>query len=515
MKKVIFLSLIVFLCLLLLPSNDAHIVNDPTLPDYIGLVRGGICSIPVYGAAIDSCLYFVFNLFYPKQPEEPKVTMKEFNERLEFIAKDMKTYTNKVINASVLQTCRYQFKTLKKSSDNYMDMLNIWKKEFGATGLTTEETKNNLPPVFYVFLSKLEDCLIQFSDPTRISLLAKLYIDTAVIYSALLRDANYNGISMGLHPGIVNGTNKDIIFSAKIRLHSLDVFSNYMIILPQILIQNDNRCRTNSNGNWRCEDKFPVPDWSGTISLFLYSDVTRYDREVVYKPTSTSSTGERISWERGDNTQKGDSGTIIIRDFADVGRNIKKGVVWTLPYERPQQSFDFLTGCYGIYVQSYPYRKYVSDDAVDITFVETENQPNYDIAFIQSFLLSKPNNQVKIRIYYSYHLNKTYEYIPNNFQLKVIKTNSNGYELNKIRRILASGSDDLYYLNKTYSFHTQGSSKNLVTRLTFHQNRSYQLYDRFVFETPKFDVGKDFSVILLPISRFSIHLFSIEVISDK
>ncbi|KAM9960173.1 hypothetical protein ACTFIW_009298 [Dictyostelium discoideum] len=171
MKKVTFLSLIVFLFLLLLPSIEGdYRLNDPTLPDYIGSVRGGICSIPTYGAAIDSCLFFVFNLFYPKRAEEPKVTMKEFNERMEYMAKDMKTYTNRAINATVLQTCRFQFKTLKKSSDNYIDILNIWKKEFGATGLTTEETKNNLPPVFYVFLSKLEDSLIQFSEPSRISL---------------------------------------------------------------------------------------------------------------------------------------------------------------------------------------------------------------------------------------------------------------------------------------------------------------------------------------------------------
>ncbi|KAM9961233.1 hypothetical protein ACTFIR_004070 [Dictyostelium discoideum] len=422
---------------------------------------------------------------------------------MEYMAKDMKTYTNRAINATVLQTCRYRFKSLKKSSDNYIDMLNVWKKEFGTTGLTTEETKNNLPPV-----------LIQFSEPSRITLLAKLYIDTAVLYTALLRDANYNGISMGLHPEIVNGTNKDIIFSTKIRLHSLEVFSNYMIIVPQILIQNDHRCSINSNNDYHCDDEFPVPNWSETISLFLYSDVTRYDREVVYKPTSTSSTGDRISWERGDNTQRGDSGKIFIRDFADVGRNIKKGVVWTQPYKRPRQSYDFLTGCYGIYVQSYSYRMYVDEDAVDITSVNPATQPDYEMAFIQSFILSKPNNKVKIRIYYSYHLNKTYEYIPNNFQLKVTKINTNGEEISRIRRSGIS-TNDVYYLNKTYSFHTKGSSKNLVTLLTFHQNNGYQWYDRFVFETPKFDVGKDLTVILLPIPRFSAHLFSMEVISDS
>ncbi|EAL71395.1 hypothetical protein DDB_G0272068 [Dictyostelium discoideum AX4] len=55
----------------------------------------------------------------------------------------------------------------------------------------------------------------------------------------------------------------------------------------------------------------------------------------------------------------------------------------------------------------------------------------------------------------------------------------------------------------------------MVTRLTFHQNRTYQWYDRFVIETEKFDAGKEFTVILLPIPRFSIHLFSLEAISDK
>ncbi|KAM9983411.1 hypothetical protein ACTFIY_000130 [Dictyostelium cf. discoideum] len=514
--KIVIFSLIVFLFLLLLPSIESFRVNDPSLPDYVGLIRGGICSIPKYGAAIDCGFFFVFSLFYPKKPEEPKVTMKEFNDRMEFMAKDMKAYTQAAINASVLQTCRYQFKTLKKSSDNYMDIISIWKKEFGASGLTTEETKNNLPPVFYVFLSKLEDCLIQFSDPTRISTLAKLYIDTAVIYTALLRDANFNGVSMGLHHGLVNGTNKDIIFSTKIGLHSLDVFSNYMFIVKQIFAINDKRCEKGYKGKLKCNENIQVPDWSGIISLFLYSDVTRYDSEVVYKPTSLTSTSERVSWEREENTQYGDSGKIFIRDFADAGRNIKTGVIWSLPHEKPKQSFDFLTGCYGIYVQSFIYKKYVSDDAVDISFVEPKNQPDYEMAFYQKFVLSKPNNKVKIRIYYSYHLNKTYEYIPNNFQLKVIKPNLNGYEMTQIKKKFEFNyEDDLYYLNKTYSFHTQGSSKKLVTRLTFHQNRSIQLYDRFVFETEKFDVGKDFTVILLPIPRFSMHLFSLEVISDK
>ncbi|KAM9960172.1 hypothetical protein ACTFIW_009297 [Dictyostelium discoideum] len=284
---------------------------------------------------------------------------------------------------------------------------------------------------------------------------------------------------MGLHPGLVNGTNKNIIFSTKIRLHSLEVFSNYMIIVPQILIQNDHRCSINSNNDYHCDDEFPVPNWSETISLFLYSDVTRYDREEVYKPTSTSSTGDRISWGRGDNTQRGDSGKIFIRDFADVGRNIKKGVVWTQPYKRPRQSYDFLKGFYGIYVQSYSYRMYVDEDAVDITSVNPATQPDYEMAFIQ-----------------------------------ITKINTNGEEISRNRRSGPS-TDDVYNLNKTYSFHTKGSSKNLVTRLTFHQNNGYQWYDRFVFETPKFDIGKDLTVILLPIPRFPVHLFSMEVISDS
>lgn len=209
------------------------------------------------------------------------------------MAKDMKMYTHRVLENSILQTCRYQFKSLKKVTENYLDLIKVWKKEVNSPLGTSYRIKTNLPILYFILSSNIENCLIQFSDPECIKFLAKLYIDTSVLYTALLRDGHFNGFSIGLHQSLINETTPDeITFSTKLELHSKEVFSNYMFILSRFLYENDHLCDDGPN---LYKPYHTVSDWSGTISLFLYSHVKTYDRLVQFDRSIKGP--DRVAWE--------------------------------------------------------------------------------------------------------------------------------------------------------------------------------------------------------------------------
>ncbi|KAN0036127.1 hypothetical protein ACTA71_005429 [Dictyostelium dimigraforme] len=210
MGKLFFVLFIICLCCLIQESSTVITYNKIEAEDYVGLVRGGICSIPTFGAALDSVFIFIFNRFYPKQ--EAYLTVKQFNERMDFIMKDMKEYTHAAIEDSIKTTCEYQFYALRKSSYNYAAIVQVWKDQMKANGTTSLSLKTNLPCLFYDFKTKLEDAIIQFSIPSRIKYLLKLYMDTSILYQALLRDAHFYGISMGLEPNLINGTHEETTF---------------------------------------------------------------------------------------------------------------------------------------------------------------------------------------------------------------------------------------------------------------------------------------------------------------
>ncbi|KAN0043318.1 hypothetical protein ACTA71_010966 [Dictyostelium dimigraforme] len=505
-KAIILFSTILLLCFLRFPLISAIKFNDPTLVDYVGFVRGAICSVPVVGAAADSVFGFLFNAFYPKPEEEPKMTDEEFNERLELLAKKMKEYTHKVVEESILSTCRVQFEYLKHASDNYMDILTVWKDEVNTPDGTTSYTKTNLPILYYIFSSKLEESILQFSMPDRLKFLAKLYIDSAVLYSSLLRDGHYQGLSMGLHPKLVNGTNKNITFATKIRQHSRNVQNKYMEILEQLIEETFKVCGESSPA---CRSKYGIPLWHDTISLFLYSDLSKYDRRLVLplsrgRPrndwvleTSPMNLVETVSYsDRG----------IFVRDFSEVSRVIEVGAIWDKPYQKSSQFFDFLTGYNGIHISSYldgqVYRELPNPD------YGNKDKPNYEIAFYQNYLLNFPKNTLKFRIYFAATKATT---TANKFQLKVIKSNPKAYEIRKIKSEFTGDKmqDDVVYFDKTYSF------RQNATRITNRQNIKYGLYDRFYFETESFSVtSPNITFVLLPIKSFSVHLLTLEIIID-
>ncbi|KAN0043319.1 hypothetical protein ACTA71_010967 [Dictyostelium dimigraforme] len=509
MKRVIFVSLIfLFLCFLKFPLTRALHFNDPTIPDYVGFVRGGICSIPKIGAVLDSFFGFIFNIFYPrpeKVEEEPKVTMREFTERLEYMAKDMKLYTHMVVEESILETCRYQFEYLKHATDNYLDILTIWKDEVNSPGGTSNKTKNKLSIQYDIISSKLEESLVQFSIKHRMKYLAKLYIDTAVLYSSLLRDGHFHGESMGLHPKMVNGTNMGITIATKIRLHSGNVQNKYMEMLEVLLVENYKSCPDPSHIN--CRSKYGIPQWHDIISVFLYSDPSKYDRRLVLPISRGNLHKDWVLETRRINLVETDSKTdrgIFVQDFNEVSRVIKVGILWDKPYQRSRQNFDFLTASNGVHISSYLDGRAIREPAGAI--YKNDVEPNYEIAFYQNYLLNFPKNTLKFRIYFAATKGQNL----NKFQLKVIKLNPNGIEMRRIKSEYSGRHEtDTVYLDNKYSF------RQNATRITSQQNIKYGLYDRYYFETESFNVtSPNITFVLLPIKSFSVHLLSLEIIID-
>ncbi|KAN0004517.1 hypothetical protein ACTFIZ_010683 [Dictyostelium cf. discoideum] len=500
----IFLFIVIILFSLGFQTSTAKL-NEVTSDDYIGLV---------FGAAIDATFNFIFNRFNP-----PTVTVKEFNKRLEFIMQDMKEYTHAAIEESILETCRFQFDTLRKSSYNYLDLVLIWKDQMRATNSTSPTLKTNLPAVFNDFKTKMEDALIQFSNPNRIKYLAKLYIDTSVLYQSLLRDAHFFGISMGLEPNLINGSRIENNFYSKISNHASDVISNYMYAVG-VIITNANKC---NNDPSKCRGiKFEnIPAWYGIMSQFIYSDVQRYPYNTYRIDVSGRETNLRIDWvtepyEIAAIKLHGYLDSVIYSlDFAYVGRIIVNGAIWTLPHVRNYQNFDFLTGSYGIFIQNFPYKQHI-DEPQKIDYIENGEETDKNLAFYQTYTIFSIGRQARVRIYFSFSHPSNSTVIPNNFRLKVTKTSSGKLSMNGI----VNHSNSNYYYNLKCSFSkngptTFGAPSWTIKKYTNQEIRDIHLFDRYVFETSRFVLQhKDITIMLLPIPRFAIQLYSLELIVD-
>ncbi|KAN0036396.1 hypothetical protein ACTFIV_001688 [Dictyostelium citrinum] len=400
--------------------------------------------------------------FYP--PSEPFVTVKEFNKRLEFIMQDMKEYTHTAIEESILLTCRFQFNTLRKSSFNYLDLVLIWKDQMSSNGSTSPTIKTNLPAVFNDYKFKLEDTLIQFSVPNRIKYLAKLYVDTAVLYQNLLRDAHFFGLSMGLEPNLINGTRIENNFYSKISNHASDVISNYMYAVG-VITTNANIC---NNDPSKCNGvKFDaIPIWYGIMSQFLYSDVQKYPYNTSRIDVSGRDTNIRISWVNENYTINAPSlhgyldSVIYSLDFGYVGRIVANGAIWSQPHVRNYQKFDFLTGCYGIFIQNHCYKQHINGPE-NIDFVKPGTDTDKQIAFLCNHIL--------------------YIVLAVEQRLKVTKTSSEKLNMDGI----INHSYSNYYYNVKCSF-----SKNDPPLLEFHfgalQNTSTKKLEIYICLTDMF-----------------------------
>ncbi|KAN0036128.1 hypothetical protein ACTA71_005430 [Dictyostelium dimigraforme] len=193
---------------------------------------------------------------------------------------------------------------------------------------------------------------------------------------------------------------------------------------------------------------------------------------------------------------------------------IVKGAIWSKPHVRNYQNYDFLTGTYGIFIQNYLNRRYLDEPYRDISWIPSKSDTNSEMGFYQTYRFQNTNRTAKIRIYYSFSHPIEFN---NNFRLKVTKTS--GENLN-INAMINHGNNDKCYYNEICSFSRSGPSTNAsptwsIYKYTNQEIRDIHLFDRWVFETSKF-LMKDSSVtvIILPIPRFALQLYSIELIVD-
>ncbi|KAN0045467.1 hypothetical protein ACTA71_005845 [Dictyostelium dimigraforme] len=467
-------------------KNHADI--DPT-QNGVSIVRGGICSIPVVGAAIDSIFGVLWSWFYPKPPAIKYVTPKELSLRLEILMEDMKNYTHLKIDESIAKTCDAKFLGILAAGEKYFELMSIWRDEMRSTGTTSATTKTNLPIVYFIFLNIMEESMILFSIPDRIHFLAKVYIDTAFFYQALLQDGYYFGQSMGLSPQIVNGTTSVPSLKEKIEFHSIRSLRNYALILTNIA---------------KIKGKPDIPNWSESTSTFLYSDVKRYDRPFYFINSSSSdkfgfeTTSQPIQCNKEDKA-------IYVVDYCYFSRNIKYGMLWKTPYENFNQHVDFVTNNFGVaYDTGYGSKSLIGEKRGyhnPETFQGRSQETIVMATFSQRFILKSSNiNQISFRIYYTRLYLNYGGYMDNDFDFE-IKDNKSGQKI--------------YFGQWTFGYNGKKDAEDFKTFEILPLSGKDEVRQRLALDTKKFNINtNDLTVILYKRAPFSMHITSFEIITN-
>eukprot|EP01133_Synstelium_polycarpum_P014545 gene14545-17188_t len=250
--------------------------------DYITLIRGGLCSIPVVGAAIDCVFGLIWGKIFPKV--DPYLRKEDFEKRMNQLIKDMEVKIGKAVDEEVVNWCKLKYETVCTGGFNFREAELLYKDE-KAKGKVSDAVKMLFVSQHSVYKHVLEESLIFFSRPDKIHLLGKIYLQTAFLYIAFLRDTHFFGIEWGLPEGYIKGTTNGVV-AMNIKVHNSIVMTlnNYKLFLDKI----EPFCKK--------VNKYPFdqlspsmlmnpptntlyPDWSILIASLIYGDITVYPKK--------------------------------------------------------------------------------------------------------------------------------------------------------------------------------------------------------------------------------------------
>ncbi|KAN0053266.1 hypothetical protein ACTA71_009715 [Dictyostelium dimigraforme] len=236
--------------------------------DYVLVIQTALSFVPVVGGPLSSCFAIVWGKFFPEQ-DQGYVTKDAFEKRISKLYKDMESKFNQKLDNHT-KNCE----TLLKGGDLFHEAINVYlltKKNGNYKGLEQTKVIAFVNANHSIFVKSLHDSLIFFGNEKYVKLTIKLYLETAAIYIALLKDTLAHGKEWGLPDSYLNGGSG--VKSIKEKIHDAieEVFKTFKVFLTKFK-END----TN------------VPDWSILVSTYLHGDITLYPHSIKWlKPFST------------------------------------------------------------------------------------------------------------------------------------------------------------------------------------------------------------------------------------
>ncbi|EGC38101.1 hypothetical protein DICPUDRAFT_93912 [Dictyostelium purpureum] len=235
--------------------------------DYLSLIQAGLSMVPVFGDLISSCFGIIWGKFFPA--EDKYVTKEAFEKRISKLYQDMEKKIGIALDAQAADWCNTKFKTLLKGGELFKEAINVYlatKKKGNYSGAEKIKVETFIVAHHAVFTKSLSDALIFFSSEKYVKFTIKLYLETAAIYLAFLKDTLVFGKDWGLPTVYLEGSFGVKSIQQKVHEATADVFKTYKLFIE---IFNKDK---NLAGK--------MPDWSILVATYLHGDMTLYPHSV-------------------------------------------------------------------------------------------------------------------------------------------------------------------------------------------------------------------------------------------
>ncbi|KAK5578634.1 hypothetical protein RB653_008306 [Dictyostelium firmibasis] len=548
-KYYLFMSIIfIIICVcksqnILEQYNPIHIAGEAALKkdwplnqgDYLTIIKASICSIPVFGAMIDGIFSVIWKKIFPPR-EDPYLTKEEFEKRITGLINDMRNfsmrYTDKAIEQYTIETSNLQSKVLYELSEEYQQHLKIYAHQMRSNKETTATFKRNFPAIYYLVFYKLKELLVMFGDDSRIHLLGKLYIETAFLYQALLRDSHFNGVNYGINPEVIKGLYTSNVsiesFARKTSDHASQVVTNYANLLSKMIdlkIKENPKCLKFRNDPKCKNEAYSIPQWNSLVSLIHYSDLLLVPGTRIRSEEVPAIRNQYITFENTiiDLTEQPPKLTYTM-DFSLLGKYVTKGEIGSHDFDGSSQWTDFVTDSTGylytannnMSIQDGP--RFVDSNEPLIYGSAGNYHENANFAiFGQNFHLNpKAIKSVKFRIYFT--TSNLFNEYDNRFEFRLIESPDNTEDLILNDFWTGESSPNTYkgHFDKNYYLNPKSKSKfNDSYKIVSISKGIGKVTPRYYLETESFTLKKEkFLVYLRPRGLFSVYLLTFDLITS-
>ncbi|KAF2069453.1 hypothetical protein CYY_009226 [Polysphondylium violaceum] len=259
----------------------------------------------------------LLNLAFPT--EDPYLRKLDFEKRLKKLISDMEKKMDKKIDEEVVKFCQAKFESLCSAGYGFAEIEQIYNKQKKEGKKVSDPVKTYIAANHVSFRNLLMECLIFFGREDKIELLIKLYLLTAVMYIAFLRDTHFCGIEWGLPEEYVKGVEDIKSMESKIHDTIRLTHEHYSKFFKKV---NDPKKISEYLSLHSTDIMLGISkplkmegDYRPLTSQFTYADVTRYKLNQIWLQR-TKEEGEVYPYGR---YRLPISNRIYIADFHKMG----------------------------------------------------------------------------------------------------------------------------------------------------------------------------------------------------
>eukprot|EP01132_Coremiostelium_polycephalum_P004091 gene4091-5119_t len=313
------------------------------------------------GAIADSIFGVVWGKLFP-QPN-PYVKAEDFKREMDKLYNDLKKYVDKeipkAIDSEIKIQCDLRFKSIQFSGENYKNELTIFNQRRKNKEPIDQNLISALMSYSAIFHTKLLEGMIYFGREDKLHLLGKLYIQTAQLNQAYLRDLYFNGIAMGRTKEFIYGTKGLKSIKQRINENSVKAINLYYKLIWKLTERSKVSYKyLHGYSGFQCR-VYDLPDFSIMISMtFFYGDLTLFpDQQYWLKRISEKGLSSYFVPKTNNNNAKKSILTIDFKGFSKLGKHNFPEFCDTIakdfwdnrnaPYLGFNQKFDFVTGAKG------------------------------------------------------------------------------------------------------------------------------------------------------------------------